>query len=65
MNAQEIQEAVKEILGKDPIEMCVNYYRGLIQISADRIAEEQKQIKKLQRRIDELKRPTKGGNDDK
>ena len=54
MNASELERAVKEIIGKDPIETCINYYKGLIQISADRIAEEQKTIHKLQKRIREL-----------
>lgn len=54
MNASEIEAAVKEVMGKDPIEMCINYYKGLIQISADIIAEEQKQIRKLEKRIEEL-----------
>lgn len=55
MTTNEIQEAVKQVMGQDPIEMCINYYKGLIQISADRIAEEQKTIHKLQERIVELK----------
>lgn len=54
MNAQDIQEAVKKVMGEDPIEMCIRYYEGLIQLSADRIAEEQKAIHKLQKRIKEL-----------
>lgn len=59
MNVTELEEAVREVMGKDPIEMCINYYKGLIQISANRIAEEEKQIRKLQKRIDELATPTK------
>ena len=55
MNAQDIQEAVNKVLGEDPIEMCIRYYEGLIQISIDRIAEEQKAIHKLQKKIEELK----------
>lgn len=54
MNAQDIQEAVKKVMGEDPIKMCIRYYEGLIQLSADRIAEEQKAIHKLQERIKEL-----------
>lgn len=54
MNATEIEKAVKEVMGKDPIEMVVNYYKGLIQLSADKIADEKKTINKLQKRIDEL-----------
>jgi hypothetical protein len=54
MNASEIQEAVKKVLGEDPIEVCVNYYKGLIQLSADRIAEENKNIHKLEERIKDL-----------
>lgn len=57
MKQAELEAAVKEVMGKDPIEMCVRYYEGLIQISADRIAEEQKTIHKLQKIISEL---TKG-----
>lgn len=51
----DIEEAVKKIMGEVPIDMCIRYYEGLIQLSADRIAEEQKAIRKLQRRIKELK----------
>lgn len=40
MKASEIQEAVKKVMGEDPVEMVVRYYEGLIQISADRVAEE-------------------------
>tara|TARA_R110000782_G_scaffold170864_1_gene262596 strand:+ start:526 stop:723 length:198 start_codon:yes stop_codon:yes gene_type:complete len=54
MNAQEIQEAVKEVMGKDPIEMVVKYYEGLIQHNQDIIADCEKDIKKLQKRIVEL-----------
>jgi len=54
MNSQELQEAVKKAMGQDPIEMCIRYYEGLIQISVDRIAEEQKQIHDLKKRIKEL-----------
>lgn len=56
MTTQEIEEAVKKVMGEDPIEMCIRYYKGLIQLSADRIAEEQKTIHKLQKRIEELKK---------
>ena len=63
MNSQELQKAIKEVMGKDPIEMCINYYKGLIQESADRIAEEQKAIRKLQERIDELATPPIKGKD--
>jgi hypothetical protein len=59
MNQAQLEEAVKEVMGKDPIEMCINYYKSLIQISADRIAEEQKQIGKLEKRIAELAQPQK------
>lgn len=58
MNLQEIQEAVKEVMGKDPHEVVANYYRGLIQHSADIIAQEQKNIRKLKREIDRLTPPT-------
>ena len=65
MNVTELEEAVREVMGKDPIEMCINYYKGLIQISANRIAEEEKRIRKLQKRIDELATPTKENLEDK
>ena len=55
MTTQEIQDVVREAMGKDPIEMVINYYEGLIQLSADYIAEEQARIRSLQERIDELK----------
>ena len=55
MTTQEIQDVVREVMGKDPIEMVINYYEGLIQLSADYIAEEQARIRSLQERIDELK----------
>jgi len=55
MTTQEIQDVVREVMGKDPIEMVINYYEGLIQLSADYIAEEQARIRGLQERIDELK----------
>ena len=54
MTTQEIQDVVREAMGKDPIEMAINYYEGLIQLSADYIAEEQARIRSLQERIDEL-----------
>ena len=65
MTTQELQEVVKEIMGKDPIEMVINYYKGLIQISVDRIAEEQNQIIKFQEHIDELapNQPTKANKE--
>lgn len=55
MNAQDTQEAIKKVMGEDPIEMCIRYYEGLIRLSADRIAEEQKAIHKLQKKIEELR----------
>ena len=55
MTTQEIQDVVREVMGKDPIEMVIRYYEGLIQLSADHIAEEQARIRSLQERIDELK----------
>ena len=55
MTTQEIQDVVREVMGKDPIEMVINYYEGLIQLSADYIAEEQARIRSLQERVDELK----------
>lgn len=54
MTTAEIQEVVKKAMGEDPIEMVIKYYRGLIQLSADVIAEEQKNIHKLEERIGEL-----------
>lgn len=54
MTEQEINKAVKEVMGKDPIEMIIKYYEGLIQISLKRIADEEKTIRKLQKRIEEL-----------
>ena len=55
MTTQEIQDAVQEVMGKDPTEMVIRYYEGLIQLSADHIAEEQAHIRSLQERIKELK----------
>ena len=55
MTTQEIQDVVREVMGKDPVEMVIRYYEGLIQLSADYIAEEQARIRSLQERIDELK----------
>jgi len=55
MTTKEIQDVVREAMGKDPVEMAIRYYEGLIQLSADHIAEEQTRIRSLQERIDELK----------
>lgn len=55
MNVHDIQEAIKKVMGEDPIEMCIKYYEGLIKLGTDRIAEEQKEIHKLQKKIEELK----------
>lgn len=55
MTTQEIQDFIREVMGKDPTEMLIRYYEGLIQTSADHIAEEQARIRSLQERIDELK----------
>ena len=54
MKASEIQEAVKKVMGEDPVEMVVRYYEGLIQISADRVAEELKTIEHLKQEIKRL-----------
>lgn len=64
MTLQELQEAVKKAMGQDPIEMTINYYKGLIQFHADRIAENQHDIKKLQERIAELSEPKEEEQDD-
>jgi len=58
MNATEIQEAVKKVIGETPIEMAVNYYKGLIQLSVERIAQEQAEIHKLEELTAELTAPT-------
>lgn len=55
MNLAQIEQAVKEVMGKDPKEICISYYKGLIQISLERIAEEKKTINKLNKCIDELR----------
>lgn len=54
MTVGEIEEVVKEVMGADPIEMVIKYHEGLIRLSRERIAEEERTIRMLQRRIKEL-----------
>ena len=54
-NLQDIQKAIKEVMGKDPIEMAINYYKSLIQHDYDVIADCEKHIRELEEDIKRLK----------
>ena len=55
MNQIEFNKTIDEVMGKDPIEMCIKYYEGLVQLNVDEIAQRKKDINKLNRSINRLK----------
>lgn len=55
MNLQDIEQAVKKVMGENPDDMVVRYYESLIELNRETIADCEKKISELEHRIKEVK----------